>query len=178
MRFSTFTNIQQVSPQATNKQKGFTLIELVVVIVILGILAVTAAPKFIDLTSDARESVMKGVKGSIESAVSMAQAKALIEGETGATGAIQIGGDFYALVNGYPAAVALGNGSTDVLGLGITSLVDLDVVADGGDFIITDASPALFQHNGAPVAATCQLSYAAAADNESRPVITETLTGC
>lgn len=173
MRLNTFSNTQQV-----NKQQGFTLIELVVVIVILGILAVTAAPKFIDLTSDARESVMKGVKGSIESAVSIAQAKALIEGETGATGAIEIGGDFYALVNGYPAAVALGNGSTALLGLGITSLVDLEVVADGGDFLVTNAAPALFQHNGAAAPATCQLSYAVAADSESRPVITETLGGC
>ena len=48
-------------------QKGFTLIELVVVIVILGILAATAAPKFIDLTGDAKASVMRGVEASIES---------------------------------------------------------------------------------------------------------------
>ncbi|MBM7073074.1 prepilin-type N-terminal cleavage/methylation domain-containing protein [Shewanella sp. 202IG2-18] len=40
------------------KQQGFTLIELVVVIIILGILAVTAAPKFINLQSDARKSAL------------------------------------------------------------------------------------------------------------------------
>ena len=44
------------------RQQGFTLIELVVVIIILGILAVTAAPKFINLQSDARASAIQGLK--------------------------------------------------------------------------------------------------------------------
>jgi MSHA pilin protein MshA len=48
--------------------KGFTLIELVVVIVILGILAVTAVPKFINLQEDANQSVMLSMKGAIASA--------------------------------------------------------------------------------------------------------------
>lgn len=160
-----------------SNQQGFTLIELVVVIVILGILAVTAAPKFIDLTSDARESVMQGVKGSIESAVSLAQSRALIKGQTGATGAIEINGTFYALVNGYPAAEALGDGSTALLGLGITSLIDLEE-APNGDFIITNATPALFQHAGVSDATQCQLSYANALNSADRPNITFTDGGC
>lgn len=57
------------------KRNGFTLIELVVVIVILGILAAVAAPKFLNLQQDARDASLKGLKGSIESTLDVTYAK-------------------------------------------------------------------------------------------------------
>ena len=62
------------------KQQGFTLIELVVVIIILGILAVTAAPKFINLQSDARASTVSGLEAAIKGADTLINSKSLIAG--------------------------------------------------------------------------------------------------
>lgn len=54
---------------------GFTLIELVIVIIVLGILAATAVPKFINLQGDAKESVLKGLSGALNSAANIVYAK-------------------------------------------------------------------------------------------------------
>ncbi len=57
------------------KNKGFTLIELVVVIVVLGILAVTAMPRFLNLQSDSRKATLAATKGALESAFQIFQLK-------------------------------------------------------------------------------------------------------
>jgi len=64
-----------------NKQSGFTLVELVIVIIILGIIGATAVPKFIDLQSDAQKSAMVGVKGALEGGASITYSKSAIDGE-------------------------------------------------------------------------------------------------
>lgn len=88
------------------KQAGFTLIELVIVIIILGILAVTAAPKFLNLQDDARTSTLKGVEGSLNSAGAMVYSKAVIAGkDTTASDTLDIGnGVDVGIAFGYPKA--------------------------------------------------------------------------
>lgn len=76
-------------------QKGFTLIELVVVIVILGILAVTAAPKFLNFSSDAHKAVLKGAVGAMHSAATIYQAATIARGLTGTQTIEGIKGDNY-----------------------------------------------------------------------------------
>lgn len=65
---------------SSSRHCGFTLIELIIVIVILGILAVVAAPRFIDISSSAKVAVMENIAGQIRSTVEMAKIKAILSG--------------------------------------------------------------------------------------------------
>jgi MSHA pilin protein MshA len=134
------------------KQQGFTLIELIVVIVILGIMSAVAIPQFVNLQSDARSSVMSGVEGTIRSAATLVYSKSLINGtealpggDPGAVVALPSGNVNTAF--GYPTAAAAG----------ISAAVDLsgatDVVDDGAGAFTFGTIAACVVTYTAPVAA-------------------------
>ncbi len=154
------------------KQQGFTLVELVIVIVILGILAVTAAPKFLDLSSDAKLATVNGVRAALQSANTVIYSKAVLAGEQKkATGSVDANGEAVALVFGYVQASAAE----------VTKVLDLD-----GDFKIAQgdgpatATTNVMIYTGAtPTAdAACMLVYTAAADANSKPTYEIVKTGC
>ncbi|UTZ35768.1 type II secretion system protein [Vibrio campbellii] len=89
------------------RQGGFTLIELVVVIVILGILAVTAAPRFLNLQDDARNATLEGLSGAMQGAAGIVYGKAAIQGLEGATTATNVdlgNNQNVSTIHGYPVA--------------------------------------------------------------------------
>lgn len=69
-------------PALRARQQGFTMIELIMVIVILGILAAIAMPRFVDLSSDAKASALSGVAGAAASAMAINYAACVTVNQT------------------------------------------------------------------------------------------------
>jgi len=112
------------------QQRGFTLIELIIVIVILGILSVTAAPRFIDLQADAKASTLEGVKAALQGGSQLVYAKAAIAGQQDRDpGAVTLSGVTGNLVTafGYPDADSfLSIRSSTLAGTDIGAFADID----------------------------------------------------
>lgn len=137
---------------AARKEKGFTLIELVMVIVILGILAAFALPRFADLGGEATRASVEGARGAVKSASAIAHAACLASSncdQDAASGqTVTLEGKSVAMAYGYIAGTSAALEAA-------ADLADFNVVASGEDVTISDKDD------------KCSFDYTAATDSDA-----------
>ncbi len=144
------------------QQSGFTLIELVVVIVILGLLAATALPRFINLTTDARQASLAGVAGGLRSAIALARAQYVVNGDNAAT-TITMSGSVVTVLAG--ASVG-GTPTENAAGIAVA-------MPDPDGYTVDHASSPNTYRPDSGGSATCEVRY-----DDTASTVTVVDTGC
>ena len=164
---------------SSRKQYGFTLVELIIVILIIGILSALALPRFINMGSDARTAKAQSIMGAVRSASQVVRAAALVRNQTASSGTVAVDGVSIVTNFGYPQALAAGNGAT-----GIVDAAGLDTSSNNNDGITlvgggaSGGTALTIEVNGAATIANCSVAYTAPSAANSSPTVTLTTTGC